>query len=151
MIPVINLFWGALVKTGVTWLLTARPDFNVRGAALATVLGFGIAALLNVYQVQRLTGMPMRPLETIFKPLLASAVMGISVVACYGYAETMFMALQIAKANHIATIISVVVGAGLYLFCMLMIGGITRDDLLMIPRLGPSLVTLAARFHILRG
>ena len=55
MLPVNNLFWGALVKTAVTWMLTALPELHVRGAAVATVLGFGVAALLNVYQVQQLT------------------------------------------------------------------------------------------------
>ena len=63
-------------------MLTALPELHVRGAAVATVLGFGVAALLNVYQVQQLTGMALQPLETIFKPLLAAAVMGAGVVIC---------------------------------------------------------------------
>jgi stage V sporulation protein B len=151
MLPVNNLFWGALVKTAVTWMLTALPELHVRGAAVATVLGFGVAALLNVYQVQQLTGMALQPLETIFKPLLAAAVMGAGVVICYGYAAAVFSPWGLGRANRLAAICSIAVGVCLYFFCLLICGGIRREDLLLLPRIGPVLTALAERLHILRG
>ncbi|MCR3921433.1 MAG: polysaccharide biosynthesis protein [Firmicutes bacterium] len=151
MDPVKNLFWGAVVKTSLTWTLTSWPTLHIRGAALATVLGFSVASLLNIYRVQRLTGLSLQPVETIAKPLVSATAMGAGVLYLYGTVEPMLATVGVEAANKVTTIISIMVGAVIYVLVMFLLGGIKREDLLLVPSIGPLLIRLAERFHILRG
>src|SRR5699024_8357501 len=47
IIPVINLFIGAVFKLILTYILTAIPSINVKGAAISTVVAYGVAAILD--------------------------------------------------------------------------------------------------------
>ena len=151
MIPVINLFWGAVIKTSFTWSLTAWPELHVRGAAIATVLGFGVAALLNVYQVQKITDLCLAVVETIFKPLCAAAAMGVSVIYLYNTLEPMLVSLEIGAANQVTTLLSVMIGALIYLIGLMLLGGLSKSDLLLLPKIGPLLVRIAERLYLIRG
>jgi stage V sporulation protein B len=151
MDPVVNLFWGAAVKTILTWYLTALPTMHIGGAALATVIGFGVAAVMNVYRVQVLTGMPLRPLESLFKPLVASFAMSAAVLFLYQHQDVLHSVLGSSLGSKAATLLAVSVGAFVYTVFLFILGGIKRDDLMVLPKIGPVLVRLAERLHILRG
>lgn len=47
-IPVINMILAAAVKVFLSWTLTAIPTLGIKGAAMATVVDFGLAAVLNM-------------------------------------------------------------------------------------------------------
>ncbi|MDW7649802.1 MAG: polysaccharide biosynthesis protein [Bacillota bacterium] len=151
MDPVISLFWGALAKTGFTWWLTSLPSLHIRGAALATVIGFGVAALLNMHRVGILTGMPLRPVNTLLKPLLASAGMGVAVLFIYQRLYAFHDVIGPSLANKAATLSAVSAGALIYFVLLLLVGGLGTDDLALIPRVGATLVRLAEKYHLLRG
>ncbi|NLM51303.1 MAG: polysaccharide biosynthesis protein [Firmicutes bacterium] len=151
MDPVLTLFWGALVKTALTWYLTALPQLHIRGAALATVVGFGISAILNLYYVQKYIGMPFYAEEAIFKPLTSAAVMGLGVLLLYRNTEARLLVTIPGWANHAATLVSIAGGVVIYVLMLLLLGGIKRSDLLLIPKVGPVVVRIAERFHLLRG
>jgi stage V sporulation protein B len=55
MIPVVNLFIGALVKVVLTYTLTGIQDINVKGAAIGTVAAYIVASTLNIIAVKRIT------------------------------------------------------------------------------------------------
>ncbi|EEG76626.1 putative polysaccharide biosynthesis protein [Dethiobacter alkaliphilus] len=151
MDPVITLFWGALIKTGLTWYLTASPQLHIRGAALATVIGFGIAAILNVQRVQRLADMPLRPVETLLKPLVASVGMAVAVLSIYSNFDLLHSFLSPSAAEKGVTLVAIIVGALAYAVLLFLLGGIRREDLLLLPKIGEPLVRLAEKFHLLRG
>jgi stage V sporulation protein B len=150
MDPVVNLFWGASFKTGLTWYLTALPAMHISGAALATVIGFGVAALMNVYRVQQLTGMPLRAPESIFKPLAASLAMAGVVMAVHRQLAGLQGLIGPSLAGKAATLSAVTVGALAYLIFLLVLGGIRQDDLTVLPKIGPALARWAQRLHLLR-
>ncbi|NLP37346.1 MAG: polysaccharide biosynthesis protein [Firmicutes bacterium] len=150
MDPVKTLFWGALIKTILTWYLTALPHLHIRGAALATVIGFGISAILNLYYVQKYTGMPFYIEDTIYKPLAAAAVMGLGVLLLYRTTAAFAVTIT-AYVNHAATLLSIAGGVIIYFLVLMLLGGIKRSDLLLIPRVGPVCVRIAEKLNILRG
>ncbi|MBS4023900.1 MAG: polysaccharide biosynthesis protein [Dethiobacter sp.] len=151
MEPVKSLIYGALVKTALTWNLTANAAFHIRGAALATVIGFGLAAVLNVYRVHILTGMPLYAVNTIVKPLAASGGMGAAVVFVYRRLENLHILIGPTKANALATLASIATGILVYVLILFIIGGIKRQDLEAIPRVGPKLAEIAKKLFLLRG
>lgn len=59
-IPMINLAIGLGIKIILNWYLTIIPSLGVNGAAWATNVDFGIAAILNVYFVYRYVGYTIR-------------------------------------------------------------------------------------------
>lgn len=151
MIPVTSMLWGAALKTVLTWQLTALPALHINGAALGTVAGFGVAALINLYRVQTLTGMPLRPLELLAKPLLASLGMAAAVLMIYPRLAALHPLLGLSLAAKAATLGSVLAGVLVFGLLLLLLGGIRRSELLLLPRIGKPLVTLLERLHLLRG
>jgi stage V sporulation protein B len=151
MIPVTSMLWGAAVKTILTWQLTALPALHISGAALGTVAGFGVAALLNLYRVQALTGMPLRPVELLAKPLIASLGMAAAVLMIYPQLAALHPLLGLSLANKVATLGSVFAGAFVFGLLFLLLGGVRRGELLLLPRIGKPLVRLLEKLHLLRG
>ena len=140
-IPVINMVIACLVKVGLNWTLTAIPSLGIKGSAVATVADFGIAALINMYFIYKLTGYTLS-LPEILKPGLAAALMGASI-----------MGLQYAGAG---------LGGWNILFCMMVavpiyggaltaIGGLTRNDLESLPYLGNRLLRAVRRLGLFKN
>ena len=78
-IPVLNMVAACVVKVLLNWTLTAIPWLGIRGSAMATVADFGVAALINMYFIYRLTGYKMS-LPVFLKPLVAAGVMGAAIL-----------------------------------------------------------------------
>lgn len=53
-IPLVNFIAGAILKFGVTYITTGLPGLNLAGAALGTVCGSGLTAILNIVVVQKM-------------------------------------------------------------------------------------------------
>ncbi len=151
MDPVVSLFYGAAVKTVLTWTLTALPQLHIRGAALATVVGFGVAAIINVYKVQILTGTALRYLETVAKPLLASVGMAFLVVFAYNKTSNILLLYDISAVNAVATLSAIIAGAAFYLLFLFLLGAIHREDLDAVPLIGSKIARIAEKLHLLRG
>ena len=127
VVPVINLFIGVVVKFGVTWTLTAVPGINIIGAALGTVVAYIIAASLDFAALKKFTGFELKPGVTIFKPLVASAVMGVIVAFVYKGIFALF------GSNSLAVLVSVAAGVCVYGLMVLKIKAISRDELMAVP------------------
>lgn len=152
ILPVKNMGLGALIKIIMGWTLTAIPQVNIQGAALATLVGFAISSLLNLYQVKRDTGMRFDFNHHLLKPVLSVSVMGVAVYLSYNYLNMFFADLYSpALSNAAATLISIGAGIIVYGVMLFITGSITREDLQRIPKLGPYLIRLANALHILRG
>lgn len=81
-IPLINMVVSAVVKTILSWYLTAIPSLGIKGAAWATNVDFGLAALLNMYFVYRYVGFSIDVKDTL-KTIVATGVMGVVVLLSY--------------------------------------------------------------------
>ena len=122
MIPVRNLLIGALVKLIATYVLCGIPSVNVRGAAYGTVITYFISALLNYLSTKKYTGVRLDLSLCIFKPLLASAVMG----ACaYG----VYMLCSGYMGNAMSTLVSIAVAVVVYVALVFLTKAVSADDL----------------------
>jgi stage V sporulation protein B len=141
-VPVINLTIGALTKLGVTYVLTAMPALNIRGSALATVIGFLVSSLLNFRAMQRYSGIRVSLGEAFGKPALASLGMGLVAYFSYPWFGRLF-------SNTIATFAAISCAALVYGLLVLMLGALTESELQAIPKVGAPLVTLLRRLRLL--
>ncbi|MBW6462694.1 MAG: polysaccharide biosynthesis protein [Firmicutes bacterium] len=152
IIPAFNMFYGGIVKIVIAWFLTAVPGLNVGGAALASVIGIGVAAALNIYQVHRLTGWRGRLRELILLPLAGTALMSFVVYSAYhGLTYLGTPLLSAGYLNAVAVLVSILTGIVVYGIFLLSSGVVNRDELVMVPYIGHFLVRLAERFRIMRA
>jgi stage V sporulation protein B len=141
MIPVRNLFIGAVVKIAATWSLIAVPALNVKGAAIGTVMAYILAAMLNMAAVCRHTGARFDIWLTFVKPAAAALVMSAATFAVYSVLH------MLTGANAAPTIVSVAVGVAVYAVMIFFSGAITEEELLLLPK-GRALARLLG---VLRG
>ncbi len=150
--PALNMVYGGIVKTLFAWFLTAIPELNVGGAALASVIGIGVAAALNLYHVNRYTGWRANLRELLLFPGAAAIVMAIFVYMVYRfmivYGEPF---LSAGRLNVAATLLSIIVGMLIYTVVLLMSGGLNRDEVSMLPVVGSRLASFTKRFGLLKG
>jgi stage V sporulation protein B len=151
VIPVLNMVYGGLVKTVLAWYLTAVPALHVGGAAFASVAGMAVAAVLNLYYVARYTGWRFKTGELLFLPGLAAAAMAAAVYLTNGMVfRVAGQHLSPSMANGIATVTAIFFGMAVYGLALLVSGGLRRDELELVPKIGSLLVRIASRLRLLR-
>lgn len=151
-LPVKHMILGAFIKIVLTWTLTAQPSINIQGAAFATVVGFAISSLLNVFSVWKLTRLKLSASQVLLKPLAAVAGMGTIVYFGYFYMNQLFtIFFSPSLSNAVSAVVSVAVGMISYGIFLFITGSITREDLKLIPKIGTYLIRMANTLHILRG
>lgn len=122
LIPVRNLFFGALTKICLTYILTGIPEINIKGAAISTVTAYAVAASLDFYYVIRLADADINLKKILFKPLLSA--LGMAAIVKIGY-----MALSANIPDKLATVVAVVLGMLVYGVLLIVTGTITQEDL----------------------
>lgn len=141
VVPVINLFLGVVVKFGVTWFLTAIPGINIVGAAIGTIVAYIVAASLDFTALKKFTEFELRPNMTLFKPLVASVIMGVIVALVYkGF-------FAFIGSNTIATFLSVIIGVLVYGIIILRLKAIEREELINVP-IGRKIVAVCDRLRL---
>ena len=162
MEPVKNMMLGASVKLVLSWFLTAVPTLNIGGTAISTVVGFMLASLLNMRKVSRLTGWQFKFYELVGKPLIAALFMGMAVSFVYGALMGSFLpaeplpGVEAAEtvgrtAYALALFASVFFGMFVYVVLLFLVGGVKREDLMSLPRVGERLTTVAEKLRLFKG
>lgn len=137
-IPVMNMILAGLVKVVMSWQLTALPFLGVRGAAMATVADFGVAAIVNMILIYRFTGYGLA-VSSLLKPAFASALMG---GAIYG-------ALQLTQYwGGWSILVAFALAVPVYGLALLSCGGLHEDDLQQIPFIGRRVLAVGQRLGI---
>jgi stage V sporulation protein B len=152
ILPAMNMFYGGLVKTVFAWYLTAIPALNVGGAALASVIGLTVAAILNLNHVRRYSGWRVDWRELVFLPLIATALMSVVVYCSYG--GIIYLGrdlLSAGRLNALAVLIAILLGIAVFGISLLLLGGIKREELQMVPYIGQTLEKILSRFKLLRN
>jgi len=149
-LPVAHLIIGGVIKLVFNLLLV--PQFGINGAAASTDISYLVAALLNLWAVQRAVGHNLQFQSFFFKPLLASFFMGVFVYATRSQISLMvFHSLHSVRLeNTVVTLIAVVIGCIIFAIALPVTGSITRSDVESMPRFGPMMVRLCSRIGILR-
>ena len=141
MIPVLNMRRRYCKPPGL--YLTA-VQFCMLGAAPATVVGMAVAALNLWYY--RMTGWRFRPVELIILPGISALIMSLQVRLTYRWLfDYLIHYLSKNAANGAATIITICLGIAVFSLALLISGGVTREELLLVPRIGERLAVLAER------
>ncbi|WP_337581502.1 polysaccharide biosynthesis protein [Phascolarctobacterium faecium] len=139
-IPVINMIFAAAVKVFLSWTLTAIPTLGIKGAAMATVVDFGLAAVLNMIFIYKYTGFALS-FSGVFKPAVSAAAMG---AAVYGV-----ITLAVSWGAW-AILAAIAVAVPVYGGVLLAVGGMGKDDLESLPFIGHRLLAAGQKLGYFR-
>lgn len=139
-IPVINMILVAAVKVFLSWTLTAIPTLGIKGAAMATVVDFGLAAVLNMIFIYKYTGFALS-FSGVFKPAVSAAAMG---AAVYGV-----ITLAVSWGAW-AILAAIAVAVPVYGGVLLAVGGMGKDDLESLPFIGHRLLAAGQKLGYFR-
>lgn len=139
-IPVINMILAAAIKVFLSWTLTAIPTLGIKGAAMATVVDFGLAAVLNMIFIYKYTGFALS-FSGVFKPAVSAAAMG---AAVYGV-----ITLAVSWGAW-AIFAAIAVAVPVYGGVLLAVGGMGKDDLESLPFIGHRLLAAGQKLGYFR-
>ena len=126
-IPLWTLLIGGLTKIISNYLLVGNPAIGIRGAALSTLLCYGLIAVLNLFFVARTV--PERPgyLAVFIRPALATLIMAAGARAGFGL-------LSRVLSPRPAAALTILLSAAVYAALVLAMGVIRREDLASLPK-----------------
>jgi len=128
------LILGISAKIAVNYILVAKPSINILGAIFGNIISFIIPLVLNNKLIKNKLKIKYNLLGYAIRPIIASAFMGL--VVYIGYYDMIFLLHYISKgyaANLISTGVSILLGGYVYLYGLILTGGITNGDLKSMP------------------
>lgn len=126
-VPLCTMAVGAVVKIIANYVLIAIPGIELNGAAIGTVLCYAIIAVLNLIYLARFIDFKPNFFKTYLKPLLSSIVMGGLCFMIYYFGRPVIGMIP-------AVAVSILVSAAVYLLLLYKLGGITTEDVLLLPK-----------------
>lgn len=128
-IPMVNMILAAAAKVFLNWNLTAIPWLGIMGSAWATAADMGVAAIINLFFIYRFIGYRME-VPQLIKTVASSAVMAVAVKGFYDFTLSWW------GIGAVSTFGAVFFGCFVYIFVMILIGGILEEDMQRIPMIG---------------
>lgn len=130
-LPMINLVASAVLKVIFSWYLTAVPALGINGAAWATNIDFGMAAVLNLYFVYRYVGYRIDWWEWS-KITLSAMAMGGTTAVLYYFAVPF-------TGNTGAVILGIAAAIAVYTLALVVTKAVEEKDLYVLPVIGKKL------------
>nr|WP_297864080.1 polysaccharide biosynthesis protein [uncultured Acetatifactor sp.] len=141
--PIINAGIALVIQTAAALLLLLFTELDLYSMAIAVTLYAGVMCLLNQWAVRRATGYRQEIVKTFLIPTLASGCMGAVAWATY---EAFLM---MTSSPRISVIIAIPVGACVYFLMLLLLRGISEQELRAFPK-GYLLVKLARKCRLMK-
>ncbi|WP_067926403.1 putative polysaccharide biosynthesis protein [Alicyclobacillus shizuokensis] len=147
-LPVLNLLGAAVVKLAANLLLV--PLYGIRGAALATVVSYLAAAVLNFVALTSCLQVGFAWRRWFLRPAVAVFIMGAVVYA----AARQWLAWDGLDWTRTATAAAlagmILLGGVVYGLALLLTGSLEEQELASIPKVGPLLAAWCSRLGLLR-
>lgn len=148
MVPVKSLTIGAIVKVIANYIFIGVPSLNINGAIIGTVLCYAIVMVYDYIALVKAVKIKISMSSVFVKPLISSVLCGVAAYCSYGISyhflpQTLFHGHSFA--NIVATCIAVAVAILIYALSMLLIGGIVKDDIIMLPK-GEKIAKMLAKY-----
>ena len=127
--------FGLIGKIIINYFFVAIPSINVLGAIMANGVSFAIILILNYITMNKALGIKVKLFSHAIKPIIASGVMAVAAMFAYIISNFIFEFIKEGYfANAMAILIAICFAILTYLFTLVIVGGITKEDLDAFPR-----------------
>lgn len=141
-LPLKLLTVGMIIKILLNYTLVGIPSVNIQGAAVGSLVGYLFIVVVGIYFLCKETKIVPDFMKIFVKPLIASILCGIGAYASYGLISLVFK-------SRLTVIISILAAVIIYVIALLLIKGLTKDDILMLPK-GNKIAKTLEKYHIIR-
>ena len=139
-----TFFIGIIFKIGLNYIFVGIIEINIYGVLIGNCFWHLIPAFLNHKKICKTMRMKMSFVKLLTKPLLAAIIMGLAIVVLQIPVDFMYRLIEPSRLTAILiTIILVGVGGFTYIYLMILIGGIKKED---IETVSPKLIRIMPRF-----
>ena len=139
LLPVKNEAISAVLKIVVTYVLVAIPSLNIMGAAIGSVVAYGVAFALNMRDLYKYAQVKVDIGLAFVKPIIASVLMGTAAFAAFK------LLLMIIESQTLAMFGSIMVGVITYVVLIFALKAIKKEEIAMLPK-GDKLIKIADKF-----
>jgi stage V sporulation protein B len=149
-IPVKSLLVGAMIKISCNYIIVGNPHYNINGAPFGSILCYIAIVCINLFSLLKISRVRINIVSIFIKPLFCSGLCGATAWAMYGLSFRLFEKINLFS-NHlvfISTIISIMFAAIVYSISLLLIKGISKDDITMLPK-GEKIAKVLAKYGLL--
>ncbi len=130
-VPAISLVFGCVAKIALNILLIRIPEINIYGAAISSIACQFISCAICFVILKRNCKLKIAPVKYIIKPLIAAGIMGAVSVGVY---KGIMLVLSMGfVSNLIATLISIIVSAIIYLLCVFVLKILSPEEVKQLP------------------
>ncbi len=142
-VPIVTMSIGAVIKIAMNFVLIANPEINIKGACISSTVCYIVMVIINFIQLTRYTGVRVNLASVFLKPFIAAVLCGAGAFGA-DYLLTDVLAIE----SRLTVVVAVGVGAVFYAISILLLKGIVKDDLEMIPK-GEKIAKVLAKFGLL--
>lgn len=142
-IPLKSVAIGSIVKIILNFVLIGNPKININGAVWSTMICYVVMLSINFAALIRVTKVKIDYSSVFIKPLIAATVCGI--VALFSHT---LLAQKMMINGKISTVLAICAGGAFYAVTLLLIKGIARDDVEMLPK-GEKFAKVLEKFGLL--
>ncbi len=135
--PVFSMIAGGIVKVVMNY--TFIPILGIDGAPIATIVCYGVIAVINIICIIKTVKIQFEFMDTLIKPLFCALVMGFVLI----------ISEKVIGISRIATVLTIGIGAVVYVICAFLVKAIRREDILILPK-GERLADLLERFRLIK-
>lgn len=128
-----KLYWGTftmlagiLARLVINYVLVGMPEVNIMGALVSNVANFSIPFVINHYLITKVLGYEVKLGRNLFGPLVSAVIMGTVIFLLSRLTGMLDPGYLIAT---LLTLLTILIGMGVYAVSMLLTGGITSSEL----------------------
>ncbi len=142
-VPLVSLSAGALVKLIANFIFVSIPSLNVNGAVIGTVLCYVVIVAINMFALLKTTRIKINFISVFVKPIFCGILCGVAAYTSYGLANRFIP--EFSLKNIFALAIGIGFGGVVYVISMLFVKGLSKDDVVMLPK-GEKIAKILAKY-----
>ena len=140
--PVISVAVGAIVKVISTLALVSFESINIMASPISAILSCFTISAMNFVFIRKKVGYTPNFAKLIVKPLIAALICACGAIGSF---KLYYMITGIATVSLMLSILTAVI---VYVLSILLIRGITREEVEMLPK-GKKLARLLSKMKLL--
>ena len=137
-IPLKSLIVGAVIKIVLNYVLIGNPHININGAPIASIACYLVVVIINMYSIIKITGVRINLMSVFVKPCICSVISAVIAFLTNSVFSRFLGSLgnpdSMINGNTVALAIAVIAAVIAYVITILLFKGISKDDLMMIPK-----------------
>ena len=142
-VPIVTMAIGAVIKVTLNFILIGNPEINIKGACISSTICYLVMVVINIFQLTKAAKVKLNYVSVFVKPFVAAVFCGLG-----AFLGNFLLVDVLGIESRLTTVLAVCCGGLFYVFAILLVKGIVKDDVEMLPK-GEKIAKVLAKFGLL--